>query len=314
MFKDNFFKISLSKVCLTALLGVFFTSDAFAYGSNFLPDKTTKERERLALKCGAPASHDPFVIGGFVNYPPFSWKMPSRVKLRSRDDVVTWSYDGFVPEAVRSALHDIGIEKITEVMYDNSEDLRHAAQKGAVDIVFTAFYDVKTQASMDLIYPAYFGNPINLFSLKENPIEYNEPKDLVGKMGAVRKEETTYSLVRGILPTDTKIIEIEGAKATFEKLLSGEVDFVITGRYAGIAEAKAMGIYDKLYVAKNPVRALKFFAAFSKLSRCTEFKPYFDKEFHKYFTNKEELKNRMKKYIDKWAEIGEIPVPYYSEE
>lgn len=291
--KFNFFPIKrLFQVVFLALIAVFLTFDTHAAEDVNKRKKTKKEIAALYRICGGSKEVSYFRIAAFKKYPPFSWKVQDEKTMERK-------YEGFVPEAVHKALNDIGISKIHEQFYDSVDEMLQDAMLGRIDIIFTTFYDPKTIKTLDLIFPAYFGNPIGLISRKED-IVYED--QLSGKIGAIITTEGLNLMVSGMLPTDAKLVEVEDFNEAYKKLLSGEIDFIVAGKYAAMSEASALGIKDRITIPNENFKANKIFAGFSKVSRCHYFKEMFENAFKKYFEDKEASKNRMKKAIDDWAE------------
>lgn len=263
-----------------------------------------KKQEYPERTCGGKDSIYPFKIGGFADYAPFSWKEQDMDEFK-RSGKVVYRYHGFVVDAVMQALKDTKIFKIEEVMFDTNEELRKAAAHGTIDILFTTFYEGEGTAGLDYIYPAYFGNPVTVISRRDKKVEKSDPAEFKGMKGVVRKEEGMLAMVQGQLPTDTKIVEVTGAESAFKLLLDGEVDFMISSPYAVQAEAERLGVKDKLYIYPKSLRPMKIFAAFSKLSKCRQFKEKFEESFSAQFSNKEEAEKRMHKYIKIWNESAQ---------
>lgn len=253
--------------------------------------------------CGGEHSDDYFKIAGFSHYPPFSWKAVDLEEYRQRN-TRTYKYDGFAVDLVKTALKEIKVKKIKSVFFDSEEDLRRAVSEGKVDLIFTTFYQGGDKTGLDFIYPAYFGNPLTVISRADKKVDVADISELKGMLGVVRREEGVLPLIQGKLPTDTKVVEVDGVDAAFEKLLSGEVDFMISSPYSVIAESKMRKNEDKLYIQQKPLRPVKLFAAFSKMSRCKRYKEKFEEAFAKHYADKADAERRMKTYVKLWAEKG----------
>jgi len=263
--------------------------------------------------CGGMNARDPFKIAGFAHYPPFSWKSADIERFKDTRHHI-YTYDGFVAEYVKAALKNIKVKDIESQFFDSEDEMRRAVLEGKVDLIFTTFYQGGDRSGLDYIYPAYFGNPLAVVSRADKKVEKSEIADLKGMIGVIRREEGMLGLIQGQLPTDTKIVEVDGVEAAFKKLMDGEVDFMISSPYAVMAEAKRLNLKDKIYIHPHVLRPVKFFAAFSKMSRCTRYKKLLEPELKKLFEDKSAAEKKMKEYIDKWAEHGDtaLDFPAYS--
>lgn len=291
--KFNFFPIKrLFQIIFLSLFVAIVSFDVnAAFDENTNKRKISKKQLELLLGlCGGGSDLGSFNIAAYGKYPPFSWKVQNDVQKK---------YEGFVPEIVHKALNDIGIKKIHENFYDSTEDMLKDATLGKIDIIFTTSYDARTIKVMDLIYPAYFGNPISLISRKDNIIQDDQ---LSGKIGAIIVSEGLGGMISGILPTDAKLMEVEDFNVAYKKLLSKEIDFIVAGKYLAMSEASALGIKNRISIPNKNFKTNKIFAGFSKVSKCHYFKEGFENAFKKYFEDKDASRDRMKKAIESWAD------------
>lgn len=290
--------MTLFKICLGVFIGMFFVgSPVFAAEKSIYPTST----------CGGEGdSTDGFLITGFQEYPPFSWPEINEKKFGNKE------YHGFVPSFVKKALNNMQVVRIKDLFFDDFQQTQKAMLHGKADMLFTSYYIDDTKSGQDYVYPAYFGNPFIVVSRATKKIDVNDVSGLKGLKGVVRREEEVESLIRGILPTDTKLEVVDGPEEAFRKLLSGEVDFMISSPYATDAEARRFKIKDKLHYGTKVLRHIKYFIAFSKLSRCRKYKKIFSEKFAEQLKDKAEMEKILQKYIQKWADLhqDEPPLEY----
>ena len=194
------------------------------------------------------------------------------------------------------------VVNIKNLTYDNFFQAKKAILHGKMDLLFTSYYIDEAKSGQDYLYPAYFGNPFIVISRATKKIDVDDFSGLKGMKGVIRQEEEIESLIRGSLPTDTKLEVVEGPEAAFRKLLSGEADFMIGSPYATEAEAKRFKIRDKLYYGKKVLRHIKYFIAFSKLSPCRKYKDVFGKLFQEQISDKAAIEKKIQEYIKIWEE------------
>lgn len=213
---------------------------------------------------------------------------------------------------MKQSLEEIGIVRTKPVVFDRFNDALRAMLHGKADLLFTGYYIDESKSGLDYIYPAYFGNPFIVLSRKSKKIDVEDVSELKGMKGVVRREEEVESLIRGLLPTDTKLEVVDGPEAAFRMLLSGNADFMITSPYAADAEAKRFKIKDKLHFGSKVVRHIKYFLAFSKMSVCRIYKDKIAQKFNERFKNKAEIEKLIHKYIDIWVKLhaDEPPLEY----
>ena len=271
-------------------------------------DLTAQTKEPPTLTCGGKDSHTPFKITGFYDYPPFSWVTYDEEHFQKTGQK-RFTYHGFIAEPIQKALGEIGVRRINQVGYPVFDDAMKAGRRGQVDIVFTAYYQDDTRSGLDYIYPAYFGNPFVVVSRAEKKLVIKDPTELSGMKGVIRDEEGIEPIIKGILPTDVKISVVKGPEAAFKALLSGEADFMISSPYAAAAEARRFKVWKDIYIGSDPIRSVKIFAAFSKMSPCRIYKDFFTEKFSPLFADKAEAEKRMQKVIDNWAEMHKDTPP-----
>lgn len=279
--------------------------------SSALAQSSSKPVEYPVKSCGGKDSLSSLKIVGFKNYPPFSWGVVDKERFE-KTGMTRYVYTGFVVEAMRDALKNMNVVRLDEDMYDSFDDAKKAALRGQLDLLFTTYYYDETKSGQDYVYPAYFGNPFIVVSRRTKQIDAQDPSELKGLRGVVRREEEIEPLIKGLLPTDTKLDVVDGPEAAFKALLSGEADFMISSPYAADAEAKRFKVKNELYFGKRPLRHIKFFAAFSKRSPCRKYKDVFGEKFLAEFEDKAEAEKRMQKYIQQWVDLhkDEPPLEY----
>lgn len=261
--------------------------------------------------CGASNNGQDFRIAGFKDYPPFSWAELDQNFLENTGNK-RYTYHGFILDPLKEALKDINVTYIGELVFDTFNDAQRGVLHGKVDLLFSSYYVDEGKSGQDYIYPAYFGNPFIAVSRKTRPVDVRDISELKGLKGVVRREEEVESLIRGLLPTDTKLVVVDGPRKAFEMLLSGDADFMITSPYAADAEAKRFQVKDKLHFGTKVLRHIKYFMAFSKMSPCRPYKDVFAQKFSERFKNKEEVEKLIHKNIDIWVEqhADEPPLEY----
>lgn len=237
-----------------------------------------------------------FLITGFKEYPPFTWPE------NNEEDEDIKEYHGLISDIVRAALNNMRIERIRDLFFDDFLQAQKAVLRGKTDLLFTSYYTNDTTSGQDYIYPAYFGNPFVVVSRISKKIDVNDVSELKGLKGVARREEEVEKFIRGILPTDTKLEVVDGPEAAFRKLLSGEVDFMITSPYAADAEARRFKVRDKIHYGKKVLRHIKYFVAFSKLSQCRKYKNLFEVKFKEQLKDKAGMEKLIQEYIQKWAD------------
>lgn len=265
-------------------------------------------KERPTTTCGGDQSYDALKVTGFYAYPPFSWAEYDKTHYEKTGQK-NYTYHGFVVEPLMQSIKDMGVKRLDQMGFPAFEDALKAGKRGQTDIVFTTYYQDDTQSGLDYIYPAYFGNPFVVVSRADKKLKISDTSQLSGMKGVIRVEEGIEPIIRGTLPTDTKIMLVNGPEAAFRALLSGEADFMISSPYAAAAEARRFKVWKDVYIGEEPIKSVKIFAAFSKISRCRKFKDLFAESFSALTADKVAAEARMQRAIDEWANMHKDDPP-----
>lgn len=294
MKKINFLSLFIVTLCLSA-------TPAAAQKKKV---QRQPEKPYPIADCGAKKTYTFLRISGFKEYPPFSWAVLDEPTFKATGQR-KYAFEGFIAESLKHALDATNISNLREMAFDDYDEAKKLALHGQLDLLFTTYYQDEAKSGQDYIYPSYFGNPFVVISRKTKPIKIQDVSDLSGLKGVVRREEGVEALVKGILPTDTKLDIVDGPEKALKALLSGEVDFMISSPYATIAEARRFKVLQDIHIDKKMIRHIQFFASFSKLSPCRQYKKHFSEQFSPQFADKAESEKRMQKFIDKWADLHE---------
>lgn len=297
--------MNMKRFAAVAMFGLICLSVPPAAAQQKKPAPKTVDPRREAYflkKCGGDVGGVALRVVGFKEYPPFSWSSED-MKFYHEKKRHKYYYHGFVYNHLREALKNIKLINIENVVVDSFSETQKAMLHGKIDVLFQSYYVDESSSGMDFVYPAYFGNPLIVVSRQTKPVVIEDASELKGMKGVIRNEEEIESLVRGLLPTDTKIDVVDGAETAFRKLLSGDADFMITSPYAADAESKRFKVKDKIVIGKRVLRHIKYFMAFSKLSPCRAFKERFTRALAESFKDKAAVEKQLLQSIQDWVDL-----------
>ncbi len=258
--------------------------------------KVKKSRPKSGIQCGAS---EPIRVASYVTNPPFGWVrvIPGSGLKKDQYENAGFSYDLFEQIAKNLKL------RINNVGFPSYQEALRALRFGKVDVVAGIYYDKRVLGvGTNLMFPGYFINPIIPLFVKgkEKPIEKWE--DLRGLKGVVRQEEMIYSLIYQQLPKGLEIEQVSGSKKAFRKLITGEVDYILTSLYAGEAEVRRYKLVDEIYFSPRALVSPELFFVFSSHTDCRRLKSKIAAELEKIIADKEALKKVMISYIDDWGQ------------
>lgn len=283
-----------------------FLMTLFAAQTLFSSAAFAQSQKEILNICGTKDM--PVVTAGYTNYPPFSWKV---MTFKGDEEYLNrYEYRGFVYDTVKDSLKEADIV-FQDYFQDDYEKLKREIKHGKADVFFTAYYEDEKKSNVDYIFPAYFGNPFVVVSLQEKPLDVSSFDALSGLRGVVRNEEGIRQLIQPALPTDTKVDWVEGPREAFKRLLTGQADFMISSPYAAVAEARRFKVYDRLHISQTPLRSIKLFAAWSKMSQCRHLRPKFVENFNRLMKDPVEKQKRLNAAIEEWIAQNEGEEPLF---
>lgn len=113
-------------------------------------------------------------------------------------------------------------------------------------------------------------NDYLVWTRADSSLVYETPDDLHGHTGALsekaRMTETFDAFARHQLTLERQ----PGLTQAFQKLLLGQVEYVLAGRYAGMATAQTLGISEDVRAHVQPIDQPGLFLAISHDSACNE--------------------------------------------
>lgn len=207
-------------------------------------------------------------VTGYMNYPPISYIIET---YYGESKVSTYAF--------RSVFEDI-IEELKEnsrlnikyVFSPNSDFEKNISKinDGTIDIFLGAYYDTKKFQRVELIYPSILNNPVTLITMPDTSKQIKNLSQLKEMKGAVCNQDEFSDYVKKQMK-EYNLVYVDTPYQLFEKLYTGEVDFVFTTQYFGIIEASKLGIRDYLSFSKQIVWNMPVFIGISQLSSSRKF-------------------------------------------
>lgn len=257
--------------------------------------KHRKKSNKSQIECGYV---DAIRVAGFVTNAPLGWVnvIPARPPRPE-----TYENDGFGYEVFKKMAENKGM-KVKNVGYTSYKEAMSDLRRGKVDVVVGSYFDKRILGNgVNLMFPSYFSNPIVPIFVKGKEKTINTWEDLRGLKGVVRQEENIYSLIFNQLPKDLQIEQVSGAKKAFTKLITGEVDYMLTGLYSGEAEVRRYKLLKEIHFPNKALFIPELFFVFSSHSECKALKKELEPELRKLKANEAEYKQMLIAHIDNWG-------------
>lgn len=255
--------------------------------------KTTIKKQK---KTGCGSGSKPLRVAGFVTNPPFGWiEEVGNTNKRYENNGFAFNLLKEIAEE-----NDIQIENRGYTSYyDALQDLK----KGEIDILAGMYFDRQTlSVAVTLITPSFTSNPLVVVFRKGEVKDIKSWADLKGMKGAVRQEEMIYNLIHNNIPKETEIQRISGAKNVYKKLLTKEIDFIISGYYSHEAQTRQFKLMDKVDIATQSLSKPELFFGFSANSKCLELKQVISEKLQEKIKTGA-VQNQLIQYLDLWSTL-----------
>ena len=165
-----------------------------------------------------------------------------------------------------------------------------------------AYPETKMFNKLHLLYPAVVSNPIHIITLPETNEKIKSMADLQNLKGAAIKTEYFNDFVMRKIES-LKLYYAETSLEAYEKLFTGDVDYIIGGLYYNKIESSKYGIERYLSYSKNPIFKIPvFLATCNNLPRLKDFEKALKEEMSKpefAETIKNEILNEVNKELEK---------------
>ena len=249
-----------------------------------------KEKAQVWHRCGEDG--DTLKIATFTTNPPFGWSEVDNQRLIAK---------GFGIDLIQQIARENRIAS-SVVGFRSDKAMRKAFENGRIDIWVGAYYDPKIRGiGHTYIMPAFIPNVITAVFLKNKGRDVKNFEDLKGLKGAVRQDEQFYPYIRLSLPKDLEIEEVFDSKEAFTKLITGEVDYLLSSPYSAEAEARRFKLNRHIKFISTPLLGQELFVVYSKYSACPQFKKIFEKKLQEKRQDLNGLKRSLINFIDTWG-------------
>lgn len=206
----------------------------------------------------AEGSCERVVATGNPNNPPFMWRDPQNPK----------QLIGAQADMLQSIGKDLGVQ--IDVLYSRSwEKAEDEVVDGRIDLLAGAALKPESLENMDFIYPPVYSHDTVVWVRNILSFPYIEWADLKARKGA--KPAGDFSPAFSEYAKANLNLE-QGANLTqlFQKLMLGELDYVLSEREPGLARAYTLGLQDDLLALSPPIEGQPMFLALSHNSACND--------------------------------------------
>ncbi|MGZ7459237.1 substrate-binding periplasmic protein [Pseudomonas sp. Ma2-10] len=199
------------------------------------------------------------VVTGSPDAPPYLWQDPQNPKYLI----------GASADLLQHVAGELGIK--VELLYAGKRSQAlDEVRSGRMDILADASLTVSELETLDYIHPPLRENDYLIWTRKDSTLVYNEAQDLHGHPGALSEQSRMTAAFGMFAEQQLTLTRTTNLTQAFQKLLLGEVEFVLAGRYSGMAAVQTLSMANDLIARPQPIDKPGLFLAVSHNSACND--------------------------------------------
>ncbi|MFJ2539114.1 MULTISPECIES: transporter substrate-binding domain-containing protein [unclassified Pseudomonas] len=199
------------------------------------------------------------VVTGSPDAPPYLWQDPQNPKQLM----------GASADLLQQVAKELGI-KVQLLYAGKRSQALDEVRSGRMDLLADAPLTFNELENLDYIYPPLLENDYLVWTRKGSTLFYNAAQDLHGHTGGLSEKSRMSEAFVTFAEQQLTLTRTANLTQAFQKLLLGEVEYVLAGRYSGMAAAQALGMANDLLAFEQPIDRPGLFLAVSHNSACND--------------------------------------------
>ncbi len=242
-------------------------------------------------------SHFPY--GSPNDLAPFGWKKTEVIKGLLGDTFEYYS-DGMLVDLFEEIVKTENIKNTFNTSWENYNQAKTKFNNGDIPmLMYSYFYQDQSKAT-EIIFPGYLQNIITLVYITEKPFLKSQLKDI---KVAIHTEEDFFDTIKRKLPENFTPIFTLSQEESYRKLLSKQVDAIMTSKYIAMAQIARFKLQNVLTISDEIIDTPYLYFNFSNKNFCSKYIPYIRQKLELAFNNPDYIKTLLLKNIDKYADI-----------
>ncbi|PAU51616.1 ABC transporter substrate-binding protein [Pseudomonas sp. PICF141] len=199
------------------------------------------------------------VVTGSPDAPPYLWQDPQNPRHLM----------GASADLLQHVAGELGIK--VELLYagKRSQALEEV-RSGRMDMLADAPLLVSELENLDYVHPPLLENDYLVWTRNDSLLVYNEAQDLRGHSGALSEKARITPAFGIFAEQQLTLLRTPNLTQAFQKLLLNEVEFVLAGRYSGMAMVQTLGMANDLMAHPHPIDKPGLYLAVSHNSACND--------------------------------------------
>ncbi|SEM69969.1 extracellular solute-binding protein, family 3 [Pseudomonas sp. ok272] len=210
----------------------------------------------LALAAG---KCDRVIVTGSPDAPPYLWQDPQDPAhlIGANADLLT------------HVAGELGLK--VELLYAGKRaQALEEVRSGRMDMLADTSLTNNQLESLDYIHPPLEENNYLVWTRNDSALAYSEAADLIGHLGAVSEKARLTQAFESVVRKQLTLVSTANLTLAFQKLVLGEVEYVLAPQYAGMAMTQTLSIASDVQASAQPIDKPGLFLAISHNSACND--------------------------------------------
>ncbi|TDV72065.1 ABC transporter substrate-binding protein [Pseudomonas sp. LP_7_YM] len=212
-----------------------------------------------SMSAFAAGSCDRLVVTGSPDAPPYLWRDPQDPRHLM----------GANADLLKEAATQIGVK--VELLYAGKRgQALEEVRTGRMDLLADTPLNGTELESLDFIHPPITRNEIMVWTRSGQTQPFNSLMDLHGHPGAISEKVRVTPVFDAALKEQLSLDRLPNLTQAFQKLMLGQVEYVLAGRYTGGALLQTLGMSKDLLAQPLPLDRPGLYLALSFNSACND--------------------------------------------
>ncbi|AAN69781.1 MULTISPECIES: substrate-binding periplasmic protein [Pseudomonas] len=199
------------------------------------------------------------VATGSPDAPPYSWQDP-----KDPGHLIGANVD-----LLRQVAGELGV-KVEVLSAGRRDQALEEVRSGRMDLLLDTPLQVEQLTALDYIHPPLQLNEYLVWTRHDAAVTFDGPADLARYQGSLSERARLTPAFTAFAKAQLKLVPAQNLTQAFQKLVLGQVDYVLAGRYSGMAMAQSLGMSNDLIARGLPVDRPGLYLALSHNSACND--------------------------------------------
>lgn len=199
------------------------------------------------------------IVTGSPDAPPYLWRDPQDPK----------HLIGASADVIKQVAAEFGVK--VEVLYAGKRSQAlDEVRAGRMDMLIDAPLNLAQLDALDYIHPPIIQNEVMVWTRRDQSLRLDVVIDLAGHKGAASERIRLTPEFESVVKADLAVERLPNLTEAFQKLMLGQVDYVLASLYPGIAMVQTLGFSEDVMAKQIPVDRPGVYLALSFNSACND--------------------------------------------